>query len=153
MTFQTDLELFYSTEQIKQWSNPGNDTGATTPDASVISGVERLVKGKFLTLAGVEYDEDNDAHLEPAMRHAGDLLRSYASGLGFFGESITQSEDAIRQIRFIDHSNTITPAKSNANKIPIGDTNESAFDSYTFATNGFPSIRRNPNYYDDQRYT
>ena len=153
MTFQSDLELFYGTEQVKQWSRPGNDTGATTIDTAVIDRLEEITNGKFETLAGVELDLTTDSHVEPAMQYAGALLRSFGSGLGFFGEDVSGAEDAIRNIRFIDHSDTVTPKKANANKIPIGSTNDSAFDSYTLRKNGLPPIRRNPTYYEDDRYT
>ncbi len=144
MTFLTDLESIYTSEKIKQWSNAGNDTGATVANTTVIDAVERRVKGIFDKKAGVAYDELIDSHFDSAMHLGGVLLKTQAGEIGEFGEEWSRSVEEITELRLITHSDTITPEKQTVNKIPLEDLNESAFDTFTLFRNGFPPIRRNP---------
>ena len=143
MAFVDDLTLSFTAARLIQWSNAGNDTSATTINQPIIDNFEEMVKGTFKIKAGVELDLTNNIHLQAAMRYGGVLLRIYGADLDMFGAEEKQAIEDIEAIRKVTHSNTIVPAKRNANNIPDADTNESAFDSRTLVMNGFGRIRRN----------
>lgn len=125
MSFQSELETAYTTEQVKQWSRAGNDTDATTIDTDVIDQIEKTIKGEFRMHAGVEMDLTNNMHLAVLLDRAAFFLRRRAGEIGF---SSTMNNDTLQQIktlRKVTNSNTIAPTKFLVNDVPTEDTNES----------------------------
>lgn len=144
MSFQTEMEARYGTENLKQWTNYGPNTNIATVNTATLAAALVDVQGDFRMFAGVEYDETDNRMLGLACERAVFWLKKRGGAFGTMKELDEETKGYLVELRSVTNANVIVPALVQNNSYPARDTNRSFADYRTLERLGFPPIQGPP---------
>lgn len=141
MSFDIEAELIaaYDVEQIKQWSNPGNNTNAEEVNSARVLKAFAHAKGRFKARVGAEFDETKIDMIPAIVVLTCYYLSRFASRIGDAKALWEEIESELEQLRDIYHRATIEPTYTNLDA-SRGEPDEPKFTSKRLRGHGFPGI-------------
>ena len=143
MAFTDELNARFGTQNIIRWSNPDSKT-ATTVNATIIAAALVDVAGDFRTYGGVVYDDTDNRMIGIACDLAIFHMRKRFADAGNFASLKEGAIQALKDLRKVTHSDTITAEKTLVNEISLSQTDKSSFSQGTMWSNGFPTSQTRP---------
>jgi hypothetical protein len=144
MSFQTEMEARYGTENLKQWTNYGPNTNITAVNTATLAAALVDVQGDFRRYAGVEYDETDNRMLGLACERAVFYLKKRGGAFGTMKDMDEETKGYLVELRAVTNANVIVPALVQNNSYPDRDTNRSFADWRTLERLGFPATIPSP---------